>query len=380
MPELYIGNIRGKKGDTGTGLTIKDFFANTDELEAEVPNPNVGDAYGIGESEPYDIYIYSATKGWVNSGSLQPDINEQAPTYAEATTLETLTSGEKISLAFGKIKKAIREFISHKGDTTNHITSEERTVWNKKAPSGHGLGGVGESIEDSSFQETIKRGSGFYQITTSEDTPHSTNEWLSLLQLTRSTKEGTETGVQWATYDFNPRKPKMWMRTILTNSAGPWFEMLHTGNIDNHIKIVSGSYEGNGKFGSSNKNSIPLDIIPQVMIISRGSGTPYKLTETSIIPFAYDSANERYVANTNKVLAGNEYSYSPSLNMYYANGELQWYTDSADSNRYKADLQSGYITFETLPYSGSEADKMKSINQLNWSERIYHYSIIGKKE
>ena len=119
MAEFYIGNIRGLKGDTGTGLTIKDFYSSLDELTTAIPNPNEGDAYGVGEAEPYDIYIYSQRKGWVNSGSLQPDINDQAPTYAEATTLETLTSGEKISLAFGKIKKAIRELISHLGNKAN---------------------------------------------------------------------------------------------------------------------------------------------------------------------------------------------------------------------------------------------------------------------
>lgn len=117
--EMLVGNIRGPKGDTGTGLTIKDFYSSLDELTTAVPNPNVGDAYGIGETEPYDIYIYSQSKGWVNSGSLQPDVNEQAPTYAEATTLESLTSGEKISIAFGKIKKAIKELVSHLANKSN---------------------------------------------------------------------------------------------------------------------------------------------------------------------------------------------------------------------------------------------------------------------
>ena len=41
-------------------------------------------------------------------------INEQIPTYTEATDLAPLTSGEKISVAFGKIKKAISDYILHK--------------------------------------------------------------------------------------------------------------------------------------------------------------------------------------------------------------------------------------------------------------------------
>lgn len=126
MAEMLIGNIRGPKGDTGTGLTVKDFFGTVEELE-RVENPSVGDAYGVGSGAPYDIYIYSASHRWVNSGAFQPDVNDQAPTYAEATTLENLTSGEKISIAFGKIKKAIRELISHIGNKSNphDVTAEQ---------------------------------------------------------------------------------------------------------------------------------------------------------------------------------------------------------------------------------------------------------------
>lgn len=63
--------------------------------------------------------------------------NDQTPTYTEASTLTGLTSGEKMSIAFGKIKKAITDFVSHLADTTKHITSAERTTWNGKAPSSH---------------------------------------------------------------------------------------------------------------------------------------------------------------------------------------------------------------------------------------------------
>ena len=226
MQEILIGNIRGPKGDPGTGITILGYFATTDELSAAITNPNVGDCYGVGSEHPYDIYIYSTEKGWVNNGSLQGvkgdrgeqgvqgiqgipgekgkdgtnatitgvtasvdgttgapsvtvtmegtdtersfnfsfsglkgekgekgdlgsagtnvDINEQSPSYIEAETLENLSSGEKISLAFGKIKKAIKEFIAHKSDSVGHITSDERTAWNGKAPGGHGLGSLAD--------------------------------------------------------------------------------------------------------------------------------------------------------------------------------------------------------------------------------------------
>ena len=52
-------------------------------------------------------------------GIVNADINEQTPTYSVATTEQELTSGEKISVAFGKIAKAISSFISHLANKEN---------------------------------------------------------------------------------------------------------------------------------------------------------------------------------------------------------------------------------------------------------------------
>ena len=63
--------------------------------------------------------------------------NNQTPTYTQASTLANLVSGEKLSVSFGKIMKAIADLISHLADTTKHITAAERTAWNGKAPGSH---------------------------------------------------------------------------------------------------------------------------------------------------------------------------------------------------------------------------------------------------
>lgn len=63
--------------------------------------------------------------------------NDQTPTYTEASTLTNLASGEKLSVALGKIKKAITSFVSHLADNVMHVTSTERTTWNAKAPTSH---------------------------------------------------------------------------------------------------------------------------------------------------------------------------------------------------------------------------------------------------
>ncbi len=63
--------------------------------------------------------------------------NDQTPTYVVATENAALSSGEKLSAAFGKIAKAITSLISHLADTTSHVTSTERTTWNGKANGTH---------------------------------------------------------------------------------------------------------------------------------------------------------------------------------------------------------------------------------------------------
>lgn len=63
---------QGEKGDTGAGFKVLGYYGSLDALEAAVTSPEIGDAYGIGAAQPYDIYIRDGTTGaWVNNGPLQ---------------------------------------------------------------------------------------------------------------------------------------------------------------------------------------------------------------------------------------------------------------------------------------------------------------------
>ena len=92
---------QGPKGDTGAGFLVLDYYATLDALEQAVPSPNVGDAYGVGSAEPYDIYIYGETSGWVNNGPLQGakgdkgDTGEQGPQGPKGDTGEQGPQGPK---------------------------------------------------------------------------------------------------------------------------------------------------------------------------------------------------------------------------------------------------------------------------------------------
>lgn len=66
-------------------------------------------------SNPHEV-----TQEQVGLGNV-PNVttNDQTPTYTEATTLEKTKSGEKLSIAFGKITKAIADLISHINNKDN---------------------------------------------------------------------------------------------------------------------------------------------------------------------------------------------------------------------------------------------------------------------
>lgn len=70
---------QGEKGETGSGFKVLDYYDTESALKSAVTSPSAGDAYGVGTAEPYDIYIYSPSKGWVNNGALQGAKGDTGP-------------------------------------------------------------------------------------------------------------------------------------------------------------------------------------------------------------------------------------------------------------------------------------------------------------
>ena len=87
--------------------------ANTSDLTAHTGNT----------SSPHSV-----TKTQVGLGNV-PNVttNDQTPSYTVSSSLTKLTSGEKLSVAFGKISKAITDLISHIGDSVIHTALVELT-------------------------------------------------------------------------------------------------------------------------------------------------------------------------------------------------------------------------------------------------------------
>ena len=81
--KLALGIPQGAAGEPGKGLRVLDYFPSLAALQQAVPAPAAGDAYGVGETAPYDIYLYSPTQGWVNNGPVQGMPGPQGPAGAD---------------------------------------------------------------------------------------------------------------------------------------------------------------------------------------------------------------------------------------------------------------------------------------------------------
>lgn len=73
----YQDTGKPARGEPGKNFRLLGYYPTIQDLEIAVPNPEVGDTYGIGTAAPYDIYIYSDTEGWVDNGQLQGPPGEQ---------------------------------------------------------------------------------------------------------------------------------------------------------------------------------------------------------------------------------------------------------------------------------------------------------------
>ena len=86
---------QGEKGETGSGFKVLDYYGSLSALQSAVSSPNVGDAYGVGTAEPYDIYIFGKSSGWVNNGPLQGAKGDTGPQGPKGDTGETGEQGPK---------------------------------------------------------------------------------------------------------------------------------------------------------------------------------------------------------------------------------------------------------------------------------------------
>ena len=87
-----LESLRGEKGDS---FKISGRYDTLEALQTAVPLPGIGDAYNVGTSVPYHIYIWDGTE-WVDNGVLQGPQGDQGPAGASVTGAEINDNAELI--------------------------------------------------------------------------------------------------------------------------------------------------------------------------------------------------------------------------------------------------------------------------------------------
>ena len=72
--------LQGPQGEQGRGFVIMGYYDTLEALQSAHPTATAGDAYGVGTTEPYDIYIWDGVENaWVNNGPIQGATGPQGP-------------------------------------------------------------------------------------------------------------------------------------------------------------------------------------------------------------------------------------------------------------------------------------------------------------
>ena len=159
-PETLIGYAFDGHGDKIIGTSLSEFIINIPLTVADVNNVTVDidslvyptlkqfeDEVNTRKTE--DEELQNSLNGHITDTSNPhgvtaeqigldkvPNVatNDQTPTYSQNSSLSNITSGEKLSVSFGKIMKAIADLISHIGSKSNPHSVTKSQVGLDKVP------------------------------------------------------------------------------------------------------------------------------------------------------------------------------------------------------------------------------------------------------
>lgn len=143
---------KGEKGDPGADFQILGYYDTLSALTAAVTAPTAGDAYGVGTSEPYDIYIFDGVSGtWKNNGTIQGPVGKDGADGTDGREVELQATSTYIQWRYA-------------GETTwNNLVALSSLKGAAGAPGSAGADGVG--ISGVAFKETDASGNNVYTIT-----------------------------------------------------------------------------------------------------------------------------------------------------------------------------------------------------------------------
>ena len=118
-------------------MRILGYYETLAALESSVTNPSVGDAYGIGSSEPYNIYIYTDINGWVNNGALQGAKGEDGHTPEKGIDYFTDADKQEIATAasemIGQATGTKQGLVMVNGENGIGVNTEDGSLYIKSA-------------------------------------------------------------------------------------------------------------------------------------------------------------------------------------------------------------------------------------------------------
>lgn len=141
-------NLKGAKGDKGTdgkNFTILGYKDTLEQLQTDVPSPAQGDAYGVGTAEPYELYVYDTTKGWVANGTIGGGTS--------VDVVDNLTTADADKALSANMGKKLNDEKLASADVINDLTTNDA----KKALSA----AQGKVLNESKIDDAPKDGSPY---------------------------------------------------------------------------------------------------------------------------------------------------------------------------------------------------------------------------
>ena len=165
-------------------------------LESSVTNPSVGDAYGIGTSEPYNIYIYTSINGWVNNGALQGAKGEDGHTPKKGIDYFTDADKQEIATAasemIGQATGTKQGLVMVNGENGIGVNTEDGSLYIKSATEAE-IDGKSHSynpIVPNNLNYAVKAGLTSNSITLAEAEKTSALNWIGAIPASDKGKAG----------------------------------------------------------------------------------------------------------------------------------------------------------------------------------------------
>ena len=145
----------GAKGEQGKGFRILGNYESLQALKEAVTQPEAGDAYSVGASVPYDIYIYDSVAGdWTNHGKLQGakgdkgDIGPAGPAGAKGEAGPAGAKGEQGEKGADGFSPTVETAPAEEGTTVTITDREGAKVFTVKNGAKGDKGERGERGQD----------------------------------------------------------------------------------------------------------------------------------------------------------------------------------------------------------------------------------------